>query len=513
MNAPWPPPGLPRRFAPRLARWVTTASLACAGIVAPVGLVPIGTGTVRANPALETLGGLGTSHPFTARLMGTGAETAYFNPALLPYVDEGFSIGFFLLSDQLDVSLAPRPAGADVTDAIYKAWQKDAEGVQHPLSFRPLPTATLGERDSRDEGKMRSYINVGFVKRIIKERCVVGLMAVLPTSTFQEQTSRFADEREQFFSNGLAHELYGDRLGMMTVTLGFGGVITDWLSWGAGFTLGLSTTTVNPVYVPDAANQREILITTDTGVDTTFAPHFSVTVTPSDRVRLAATLHTASKSETRGTNRLKFWNYKYEEGEDAIVQTFKFVNGYEPLTIGSGASLRFPNADGSAWAVGTELRWRAWSDYVDRSGKHPDVAWSDTVSASLGGRYESAGTSVHVDLGWTPSPVPNQGGAENYVDEDRIGVSAGLETDLDLLGVKLRGAIGLQVHRLIPRQTKKSDTAAFPVRDEFPDDAFDVFTGESFPDAVGLQTNNPGWPGWSSSGWLLGAGVSVKVGL
>ena len=82
-----------------------------------------------------------------------------------------------------------------------------------------------------------------------------------------------------------------------------------------------------------------------------------------------------------------------------------------------------------------------------------------------------------------------------------------------MLGVKVRGSIGLQLHRLLPRSTTKRDDAAFPVRDEFPDEAYDVFTGKPFDEAVGLQTNNPGWPGWKSSGWLLGAGVSLKVGL
>lgn len=467
----------------------------------------------RANPALETLGGLGAPNPFTARLMATGAEAAYFDPALLPFVDEGFSFGFFVLSDELDTSLARRPAGADITESVYDAWIDDADGNGRPLGFRPLPTADLPERRGDDGGALRSYINIGVVKRLLEERLVVGLFTVLPTATFQEQGARFSDEREQFFSNGLAHELYGDRLGMMTVVVGLGGTITDWLSWGAGFTLGLATSTVNPVYVPDAADQREILITTDTRVDTTFAPHLAVAISPSDRVRIGLSVHAASKSETRGTNRLKFWNYDYEEGEDAVVQKFKFVNGYDPLTIATGVKIAFPNADGSSWHLGSELRWRAWSDYVDRVGKHPDVAWSDVLTVALGGRYQTDGASFHVDLAWTPSPVPDQVGAENYVDEDRLGMAAGLEADLDVLGITIRGAVGVQVHRLMPRDTRKSERAAFPVRDEFPDDAYDVFSGEPFAEAQGLQTNNPGWPGWSSSGWLLGAGVSLKVGL
>ncbi len=480
---------------------------------AAVALATLVATTAHANPALETLGGMSAPNPFTSRVLATGAEAAYFNPALLPYVDEGFSFGFFILSDQLDIQLDDRPTGADIGDSIYDAFVDDADGNAQPLGFRPLPTADLGPRRDDGSGALRSYITIGVVKRLLCERLVVGLLAVLPTSTFQEQGSRFADEREQYFSNGLAHELYGDRLGQMTVVLGLGGTITDWLSWGAGFTLGLSTSTVNPVYVPDAADQREILITTDTNVNTSLAPHLALTLSPSDTVRIALSVHTTAKSETRGTNRLKFWNYDYGEGEDAILQEFKFVNGYDPLTLGAGLSIAFPNEDGTSWHLATEARWRSWSDYVDRVSHHPAVAWSDTLSLSIGGRYETDGTKFHVDVGWTPSPVPDQEGAENYVDEDRIAASAGIEADFDILGVKVRGSVGVQVHRLLPRSTRKSNSAAFPVRDEFPDDAYDIFTGDAFPEAQGLQTNNPGWPGWKSSGWILGAGVSLKVGL
>ena len=485
--------------------------------LAAVLVVVLSSGAVaprsRANPTLETLGGLAAPNPFTARLMATGAEAAYFDPALLPFVDEGFSLGFFVLSDQLDVVPTRRPAGADLTESIYDAWLDDADGNARPLVFRPLPTAKLPTRSGTDRTALRSYITIGVVQRLVPDRLTLGFLAVLPTSTFQEQGSRFPDEREQFFSNGLAHELYGDRLGMMTVVLGLGGVITDWLSWGAGFTLGLSTSTVNPVYVPDGADQSEILITTDTRVETTFAPHLALALSPSDRVCIALSLHAASKSETRGTNRLKFWNYDYEAGADAVVQEFKFVNGYDPLTLATGAKIAFPDGDGSSWHLGGELRWRAWSGYVDRVSNRPDIAWSDTVSVALGGRYESAGASFHLDAAWTPSPVPDQIGAENYVDEDRLGIAGGLETDLEILGTTIRGSIGLQVHRLLPRRTSKRETAAFPVRDELPDAAYDIFTGEPFADSKGLQTNNPGWPGWASSGWLLGVGVSLKVGL
>jgi long-chain fatty acid transport protein len=47
------------------------------------------------------------------------------------------------------------------------------------------------------------------------------------------------------------------------------------------------------------------------------------------------------------------------------------------------------------------------------------------------------------------------------------------------------------------------------VKDELPDDA--QISGDPVPSAGGLQTNNPGWPGFSSGGWMLGGTLYVAV--
>jgi hypothetical protein len=46
--------------------------------------------------------------------------------------------------------------------------------------------------------------------------------------------------------------------------------------------------------------------------------------------------------------------------------------------------------------------------------------------------------------------------------------------------------------------------------DEFPS-SIDGRTGVPIPQSAGLQTNNPGYPGFSSEGWLFGAGVSITA--
>jgi hypothetical protein len=46
--------------------------------------------------------------------------------------------------------------------------------------------------------------------------------------------------------------------------------------------------------------------------------------------------------------------------------------------------------------------------------------------------------------------------------------------------------------------------------DELPDDAVDA-RGDPFPGAAGLQTNNPGWPGFGSDGWILGGSLTLTL--
>ena len=46
---------------------------------------------------------------------------------------------------------------------------------------------------------------------------------------------------------------------------------------------------------------------------------------------------------------------------------------------------------------------------------------------------------------------------------------------------------------------------------EIPDDAIDGQLGEPIPGRSGVQTNNPGFPGFGSEGWIVGAGLDLAV--
>jgi hypothetical protein len=68
----------------------------------------------------------------------------------------------------------------------------------------------------------------------------------------------------------------------------------------------------------------------------------------------------------------------------------------------------------------------------------------------------------------------------------------------------------------LPERHQTKDNPTLPnasgslVVDERPDNVTDN-RGMPVPEAAGLQTNNPGWPGFSSRGVLAGGGVSVSL--
>ena len=49
------------------------------------------------------------------------------------------------------------------------------------------------------------------------------------------------------------------------------------------------------------------------------------------------------------------------------------------------------------------------------------------------------------------------------------------------------------------------------MKDELPDDA--QVSGEPLEGAEDLQTNNTGWPGFGSEGWVLAAALYLRVSL
>jgi hypothetical protein len=201
-----------------------------------------------------------------------------------------------------------------------------------------------------------------------------------------------------------------------------------------------------------------------------------------------------------------------------------------PVTAALGAAYRLGQiGQHELSAVGTATFAR-WSQYRDRHSERPlaDYAWSDTLSGAVGVRDVIGALDTYLDVTYQPTPVPAQTGRSNYVDNDRIATCLGGDYVFKLWGAKLRTGLQAQAHRLIERHVTKfvaptnpQPNPALPgfgdryypqlVVDEVPDDAIDGQLHEPVPGRAGLQTNNPGFPGFRSAGWILGGSAHIAV--
>lgn len=478
-------------------RWHTTVALVASSLV-------VSTNAALASSALEILGATTGGNQLTARLFSRSSAATYFNPSRLPEASTRIEVGIYGVSFQGKIRLKARPYGVDVPDSIYTT---DA-----PL--RPLATADLPySRSDTEQNNSVSYAAIGLVRPIIGNALVFGLHALLPIRSFLDQKGFFVDEREQYFSNQLHFELLGDRLNVSSFSFALGSRISPWLSIGAGIDLSLFTESKIAVYVPDASDQGTALLSPSIHTTSRFNPYFAATAHPSTRVTIVATVHLPTSNDLRGTNDLRFWNYTYPAGQNSVPQVYTISQGNEPLRLALGGSVggqRLPDGR-SPWEVGGQIVAERWSRYRDRHGASPLDAWSDTIRYAVGGGFLWRDRHVTGDLGYVPSPVPNQTGRTNYVDNACFMASAGIEGPVKLLGADLEMGVSLFGSVLVPREVEKDPGAAQPVIDEFPDNATDLRTGLPAPGAAGLQTNNPGYPGWKSTGFMLGAGMTIRL--
>jgi hypothetical protein len=485
-----------------------------------------------ASPMFELLGAVNGVGGLNARSAGPGSASAYFNPALLTAADEGFDYGVFTLTDLISIRALARPAGTAHDVPVGAPDYRSPDDSAY--SQKPVPTAWLeqghtgGAAGSSIVGRPRQaagttngvhpYHVIGAVKRLWRRYAVLGFFAVLPLSEIAGQAAFYNDEREQFFSNSLHPELYADRLRAQSMSFALASEPIEGLSLGVALTLNLHSTATTPSYVPNAVDVSRNFVDSEIGVKSQLAPHFGLSYRPLPWLQLSGTLHTEQKVVTETQLRVLFPS----QGEEQI-SNLRFVHDFVPLTASLGGTAHLLQRGRHGLGVTGSAIYMRWSQYVDRHGERPfdDYAWGDTISGSGGLRYGYDGAlDAFLDLAFFPSPVPPQTGRRNYVDNNRLGLSLGAVYRFEVLGLAMSAGIQVQLHRLFARSVAKFGTPPpdddwhYPqlVVDEVPDDAIHG-SGVAAPGRGGLQTNNPGWPGFASDGWIIGGGAHLSVKL
>jgi long-chain fatty acid transport protein len=468
-----------------------------------------GSSPCLASSVLETIGAPGSGNGFSSRVLPHGAEATYFNPSLLVDIAPQLAFGTLVVGESSRIQVSPRPTGVAVPDSVLDADLVGSAGSS--LRFWPQPTSQLpNARRNTHTSHMSEYVAVGLVKPVWDQLLTVGLFLMVPTSGLLSHDSFFSDEREQYFSNQLHFELLGDRLKVPSLAAALALRATRRLSFGVGMDGGLAMRTQVQLYMPNAANQSTMLIAPQIDTRIAVAPYFAASWRPWDGGLVTTTLHLPKSWTTSGENRLRYWQYTYQAGQNAVVQRYELTQGSEPLRIGLGigTSGRYGQ---KRWRIGLQGTWTQWSHYSDRHSETPLDTWQNTVTVGIGWSIDSARRCLFGEIGVAPSPVPDQVGRSNYVDNTRLGTSVGAEFPFSFAHVDYAVGIQLQGQFLVPRSVTKREDTAHPVVDELPDNAVDRLRGLPLAGATGLQTNNPGYPGYSSRGMLLGVSLVLKV--
>jgi hypothetical protein len=494
----------------------------------------MGASDAEGSPVLEIVGSNLGMGGFNARAYGPSAASTYFNPALLPSAEAGFSTGTFLLNDVISITLDGRSPGVDVPVGALNNFNAGDRTVG---TFPALPTTWLENGCKRTEeqcttdlaprprqgagssGRAHFYQALGFVGHLLERRLSLGVYTLVPLRSVVAAHSFFPDEREQYFTNSLHPELYSDRLSALSFAVGAGSQVTDWLSLGLSTTVNLATTAAVDAYIADSGNFRDSLRQSGrTEAVASFAPLFSAVVRPIEPWQVSATVHTPQKMAIETETSTFLPNGDKQQAPRSAV------HDWLPWIAGLGVAYRILQDGEHSWALTGTATYQTWSGYVNRQGERPlrDYEWINTINGAFGVRYGYGEKwTAFFDGSYRPTPVPEQSGRANYVDNDAFGVGAGVGYDwpIESLGVKVRIGAQAQAHLLRERHQAKFDPTSSAlagrsysqlVWDEWSDHAVDS-RPQTIPAAAGLQTNNPGWPGFASSGYLWGGGLSVSV--
>lgn len=498
----------------------------CPLLLAPIALALFSPLSAHASPLIETMGPLGGNAGAQGVVSGPGAASTYFNPALLAEASDELILGFAMIEEQLGVTLQGRPQSADVPLAVGGGGVLKPGG--QPLPPDVVPTQWLQQgcpagsgagqcpgsgfaarprQGQGSSGQTRTYLALGIVKSLVKDRFVLGIYGMLPLSSFTAAQAFYADEREALFSNSLHPELYGDRLTSVSVVFGAGLKLLPELSIGASASLNLANTATSNDYIQSGTDYSTLLL--DNGVKTTVnvAPTLGVRWAPARSVRFGAAVHAPESFlvDTTITATLPTGT--------ASGTTARNVFDWMPWSFNFGGEADLVHRGKYTMSVTASIDYALWSSYEDRQditpGSYgPGLGFKNTLSGVVGVRHTYENARAFVDLRYIPSPVPEQIGRSNYVDNDRLGIVAG--ADVLLKWLKLRPGIQLFADRFIPRYNKKEDSLLV---DELPDGSTFGATGQPVPGSQGLQTNNPGYPGFSSGGWLWGGAVTLSMPL
>ena len=420
---------------------------------------------------------------------GEGPGALFYNVGALTGSPLGVSGSLLAGIDQTEILLMPRPGGYEVPDL----------GGNNPA----VPTSATGT--ATDTGPQDPYyaLTLGGVSSLSVDGLRVATLLSVPLDGFFHLQTHYADERQRLISNQLQHTLIGERVRHLDLQLGVAYELLPWLSVGVGGSFMVGAEPYTDAFIEDLSNQNDVDINADVETTSNWGLSLGAKFDLPSNLEAGLSYRTQSAFTIEGANRIRLGTAGPED-EQFATQELNWTPVYTP----EAGSL------GLAWvsdAITVEgaARYTRWSKFVDTHSNETD--FSDTLSPRLGAewRYDE-NLRVRAGLGYEPTPVPEQTGRTNYVDNERVLGSIGAGHRVNALGEAFEVNWSIQIQALIPRQHRKAESGDYPdcaegvtqICDEVPDDTADPRTGQPYAAAQGLQTGNPGFPGYSSGGWM-----------
>jgi len=332
------------------------------------------------------------------------------------------------------------------------------------------------------EGIEKTFgLNVGVTHNFGTERFRFGVGIYTPLDRVQLQRTHFVDEREAFFSNQLHYELYGERTQRQVILPVVAYKIFDWLSVGAGVSLFIYSRTDSYVYLPDILDQSKAYINVNNKQRYTYVPDLGILVRILEDLTIGLSYLGSDDFPIVGHSNVQVpqLNQEFEQ----VIDQYVF---FTPYRISLGGAYQISER----LKASMDLVWLGWSKYHDNHGKSPEQKWKDTVSPRLGVEYFLFDKiNLRGGFSFEPSPVPPQTGRQNFVDNDReiFTIGAGYPFKIDQRPCE--ASVHFQYQQFNKRKTIKE------------------VEYDADPKAPGIQ--NPGFPGYESSGALFSAGVDV----
>ncbi|MAD61746.1 MAG: hypothetical protein CMH49_09610 [Myxococcales bacterium] len=448
--------------------------------------------------------GVGSKAP---ALGNTGSASAsdysavYYNPAALLNSESSLGVGISYAFKDLQVKLSPQPTGYEIPDL-------GAASPAVPSSFE------LRKRGGQEQATHSFTLVSGLSSDLGTENLRVGFLLSLPVyHSIDSYPSRFADERERLFSNQISFSLLGGRIEHFVAQVATAYQLNDWLALGLGASVMPEAFTHNFIYMNDAARQDEVDLNIGLQTSTQWRLNAGLLVTPNEHFKLGMNYRDEQYMVIKGLNEVQVRGL---QGSDSypFEQSLYIITDYSPRQF--TYAFQYINQQ-KTQSVNLDLVYTLWSDYLDAHGER--VNFEDVWSPRLGYEYQiHTGQAARLGIQWTPSPIPEQSGRSNYVDNNRFVLSVGSGHEIKIQGKSLTLSWHFQFHGLINRGHQKalsnsyelcqSDTQS--LCDEVDDSMINPSTQMPYPEAQGLQTGNPGFPGYAHGGLILQAGIEIS---